>query len=143
MKTGDELEALGESFNAMTTRLRESYEGLEQKVDERTRDLAESLEQQTATSEILRVIASSPTDVQPVLDAVAERAARLCDTYFASVNLVEGDSLRRVARYIGAGSRPTVAAVRSPRHRSAGAGVPIHGSVAGSGHDRSPDDPRP
>ena len=52
-------------------------------------------------AEILRVIASSPTDLQPVLDAVAERAARLCDAYFAAVLLVEGDIVRPVASYVG------------------------------------------
>src|SRR5205823_14459603 len=95
----DELEALANRFNRMSGQLRESYAGLERKVEERTRELQSSLEQQTAISEILRVISSSPTDVQPVLDAVAERAAHLCDSPFARVFLVDGDSLRPAATY--------------------------------------------
>ena len=61
-------------------------------------ELKESLEQQTATSEILGVIASSPTDIQPVLDAV-RRARRVCDANDAMIRLVEGDLLRLVAHY--------------------------------------------
>ena len=57
----------------------------------------EALDQQTAIAEILRVISSSPTDVQPVLDAIAERAARLCDASAASMYLTEGDMLRHLA----------------------------------------------
>ena len=63
------------------------------------KELKESLEQQTATSEILGVIASSPTDIQPVLDTVAENAARVCGSYDALIRLVEGDKLRLVAHY--------------------------------------------
>jgi GAF domain-containing protein len=62
-------------------------------------ELKESLEQQTATSEILGVIASSPTDIQPVLDVVAENAARLCDSHDAQIHRVEGDMVRKVASY--------------------------------------------
>jgi signal transduction histidine kinase len=94
--TGDELEALANQFNRMTGKLRESYAGLEHKVEERTHELKNSLDQQTAISEILRVISSSPTDVRPVLDAIAERAVQLCDASAASIYLTEGDKLRQV-----------------------------------------------
>ena len=62
-------------------------------------ELRESLEQQTATSQILGVIASSPTDIQPVLDAVAESAARLCAAEDATIRLVDGNLLRLGAHY--------------------------------------------
>ena len=62
-------------------------------------ELKESLEQQTATSEILGVIASSPTDIQPVLDTIAENAARVCGSYDAVIRLVEGNILRLAAHY--------------------------------------------
>ena len=62
-------------------------------------ELKESLEQQTATSEILGVIASSPTEIQPVLDAVAENAARLCNATDAVIHRIDGDKLRSGARY--------------------------------------------
>src|SRR5438552_5690210 len=57
----------------------------------------EALERQTALAEILRVISSSPTDVQPVLDAIAESAARLCAAASASMYLTDGNALRRLA----------------------------------------------
>jgi GAF domain-containing protein/CheY-like chemotaxis protein len=62
------------------------------------RDLTESLEQQAATGEILRVISESPTDVQPVLEAVVERAARLCNVPDAEIFQVDGEALRLVAK---------------------------------------------
>src|SRR5262249_41589667 len=57
---------------------------------QRTDDLSESLEQQTATSEVLRVISSSPTNVQPVFDTIAESAVRLCDGQFSFVLRFDG-----------------------------------------------------
>ena len=63
----------------------------------RTRELAEAHEQQAATAEILRVISSSPTDVQPVFAAVLRSAARLCDAFDATIFQVDGDGLRLVA----------------------------------------------
>jgi len=97
MKTGDELESLADQFNRMTAQLRESYAGLERKVEERTAELTQTLDQQTAISEVLRVISSTPSDVKPVLDSVAERATRLCDATATAIYVLEGGVMRRTA----------------------------------------------
>jgi GAF domain-containing protein/anti-sigma regulatory factor (Ser/Thr protein kinase) len=68
-------------------------------LQDRNKALTEALEQQTATGDILRVMSSSPTDLQPVLEAVAERAARLTTATDGQVYLVDGDSVQRAARY--------------------------------------------
>ena len=70
-------------------------------------ELTEALEQQTATSEILGVIASSPTDIQPVLNVIAENAARICGTPDVAICRVEADGYRFVATY---GAAPVQAA---------------------------------
>jgi GAF domain-containing protein/CheY-like chemotaxis protein/anti-sigma regulatory factor (Ser/Thr protein kinase) len=75
-----------------------------QQLEARDRALAEALEQQTATTEILRVISNSPTDIQPVLDAVGENAARLCEANNAVIFRLEDGVLRQVASY---GQLPT------------------------------------
>ena len=61
------------------------------------RSLREALEQQTATSEILNVLSLSPTDLQPVLEAVAQNAARLCEADDVQIYRVDRDLLRQVA----------------------------------------------
>src|SRR5574342_682926 len=68
-------------------------------LERRNADLTEALEQQTATAEILRVISTSPTDLQPVLDAVVRSAARFCGAYDASIFHRDGGSLRRAAHH--------------------------------------------
>ena len=89
----DELGTLAANLNGMSDELGRVYAQLEV----RNQALTESLEQQTATSEILRVISSSPTDIQPVLDAVLESAARLCEATDVLIFRVDENFLKVMA----------------------------------------------
>ena len=122
----------------------------------RNRDLTETLAQQTATSEILRVISSSPTDVRPVFEAIAQSAARLCEASDAHIWRREGDRLRVVASHGGLAALPAGARHRPPlgrrprRDRPAPGprGRPLRGRrhgvhrLARDEGARLPDDPR-
>src|SRR5690606_25850072 len=68
-------------------------------VQARTRELTEALEQQTATSAILRVISTLPTDVRPVFETIVRNAVRLCDSLFANVFRFDGELLHFVASH--------------------------------------------
>jgi signal transduction histidine kinase len=93
--TDDELEDLAEQFNSMSAQLRASYGELERKVELRTAELRAALEFQTATADTLRVLSRSPTNLQPVLQAVAERSVRLCRAHGSRVWLPAGEGLLR------------------------------------------------
>jgi hypothetical protein len=114
------LRAIKQKENPQATelgRLKEELRRVSEKLEARESELAEALEQQTATSEILRVIASSPTDIQPVLDAVVESAARLCNATDGLIARLDGDILiPGVAKY---GSMPV------PEARLLSYGTPV------------------
>ena len=97
VRTGDELEGLADQFNRMTERLRESYAGLERKVEERTAEVTDALQYQTATAGILRVISASIADTQPVFDAIVSSCQRLFGGMSVNLLLANGAMLERVA----------------------------------------------
>ena len=72
---------------------------------QRRRELTESLEQQTATSDVLQVISSSPGDLEPVFDAMLENAVRICDAKFGNIYRIERDTLHLVATHKDAPGR--------------------------------------
>ncbi|HKF65684.1 MAG TPA: GAF domain-containing protein, partial [Vicinamibacterales bacterium] len=94
------------------------YSDLKDEIDGLRRSLNEALDQQTATSEILRVISRSPTNVQPVFDLIAERAVNLCDAELSVVTRFDGAMLQIVAVY-GSTSEILEAVQRSARSVSA------------------------
>jgi len=97
LKTGDEIEALADRFNRMGAQLQESYATLEAKVEVRTRELSESLDQQTATADVLKVISRSPGDLQPVFATMLENATRICRAEFGRLVLYDGKSFTHAA----------------------------------------------
>jgi len=99
------------------SQLKEELRHVSEKLESSEDELAKALEQQTATSEILRVIASSPTDIQPVLDVVVESAARLCNATDGLIARIDGNVLiPGVAKY---GSMPV------PEARPLSYGTPV------------------
>ena len=103
-------------------------------LEARTQDLGETLEQQTATADILRAIAEAPIDVQPIFDAIVHSARRLCGAWGAGVWLCDGDLVRLVAAVGGLpGSGDAILERgRTPR-------PPVARRPAGSNHHRARD----
>src|SRR5215813_11305512 len=117
---------------------------LEQKLEARTRELAEALEQQAATSEILRVISASLAAIQPVLDVIVRNAAPLCEAEYVDLLLRDGDVLKLAASH---GSLPTAAETRPIRRTLVSGrvimdGRPLHISDLQAELDEFPDVPR-
>jgi two-component system, NtrC family, sensor kinase len=94
---GRKLRSTGTKARARVSNEPNSLIELKKQLEERTREFAEALEQQTATSEILRVISTSPSDAQPVFETIVRNAVPLCGSLFANVFRFDGELLHFVA----------------------------------------------
>jgi signal transduction histidine kinase len=90
IKTGDELEALADQFNDMGSRLEESYAGLEKKVEQRTEELNQSVEELRALGEVSQAV-NSTLDLAAVLDTIVSRAVALSDTDAGAIYVYDDD----------------------------------------------------
>src|SRR5258708_37022682 len=85
--------------NSLTTKLERQLEVRTRELAETRKALAEALEQQTATSEVLRVISSSPGELEPIFQAMLANATRLCNAEFGVLEVDDGDGSRIAAVY--------------------------------------------
>jgi hypothetical protein len=105
--------------------LRKQLEARTRELAEAREHLAEALEQQTATSEVLQVISSFPGDLEPVFRSMLENATSICDAQFGNLYLCEGDAFRIVAMH---GAAPAYAEAR--KHNPLSASLPSRTRIA-------------
>jgi nitrogen fixation/metabolism regulation signal transduction histidine kinase len=159
IRTGDELEALGDQFNSMAVQLQDSYATLERKVEDRTRELAQSVEELRTLGEVSQAV-NSTLDLEHVLDTIVAKAVQLSGTDAGTIYVFFGvlldpafpdtqstiadlQAAARVARSSGAAGRPRAAhrrarAGRRKRSRAEDLRFRVHASACGLGLDRWP-----
>jgi hypothetical protein len=126
---GRKLRSTGTKAAARVSNGPNSLIELKKQLEARTRELAEALEQQTATSEVLKIISRSPGDLKPVFENILAEATRLCEAKFGVLWLCEDDGLRAVALH-GAPPAYAEARQREPvRHGAKKAAIAVAASI--------------